>query len=661
MTIRNKLILGFSSLTGILLILGFLAWLYIGWLGKNVNEIVEWKVPAVKLAVDVHAGAYDATIEQLNYLLYEKPESHKRAKAVLAKMNQDLTKVDQVGQQFDDQGLLKQSAIVRGNVKEFGQLYDRGVQALLDNKKAVDVMVRTGNTVLYEADSFALKQETEYAALRKKSADQSQLNSKVQKYILVNQIKSLAYTIIKHEKQERLFKDRLYYQKMQKELPNLMVLYNKLQKITKDRVELKKIATARIATEKYSEAAESWIKNDTALKGIVQQMNVIAADARKAAATAEQDGWGKAIDVGKRTVALVSQANLIIIFALLIGVIIGIGLSIAIPKNIVASINALSDFSKRFGRGDLTARTNFEPTDEIGVMAQDFDKAAASLQSIIQQVASNAQLLTGHSGDLSQTVDKNTASIQKQREHTEQVATAMNEMTATVVEVARNASQAAGAANDANVQSVEGHQVVSQAVSSINLLANEIDQASAVIKQLESDVGGIGAILEVIRSVSEQTNLLALNAAIEAARAGEHGRGFAVVADEVRTLASRTQASTNEIQTMIEKLQAGAEKAVGAMNASHKMTGESVQLASESGHALEAITQSITIINDMNSQIATAADQQSSVAEEINQSIVMISSISDETVAVANETSASSANLTDLANELSQAVSQFKV
>lgn len=661
MTIRNKLIMGFSSLTAILLVLGVLAWLYIGWLGKNINEIVEWKVPAVKLAVDVHAGAYDATIEQLNYLLYEKPESHKRAKAVLAKMNQDLSKVDRVGQKFDDQTLLKQSATVRINVKDFGRLYDTGVQALLDNKKAVDIMVRNGNSVLAEADSFALKQEVEYASLRKTGADQSQLNSKVQKYILVNKIKSLAYTIIQHEKQERLYKDRIYYHKMQKELPELMTLYNKLQKITRDKVERKKISTARVATEQYAKAAAVWIENDTALKGIVKQMNVIAADARKSTATAEKDGWEKAIEVGEKTVSLVSQANVIIIVTLLLGTLIGLGLAFVISKNISASINALSGFSKHFGRGDLTVRTHFEPTDEIGVMAQDFDKAASNLQNIIRQVSGNAQVLTEHSSDLSQTVDKNTTSIQKQREHTEQVATAMNEMTATVVEVARNASQASSAANDANVQSVEGHQVVSQAVASINSLANEIDQASSVIKQLESDVGGIGAILEVIRSVSEQTNLLALNAAIEAARAGEHGRGFAVVADEVRTLASRTQASTNEIQTMIEKLQAGAEKAVAAMGASHKMTGENVQLASESGQALEAITQSIAIINDMNSQIATAADQQSKVAEEINQSIVMISNISEETVAVANETSASSSNLTGLANELSQAVSQFKV
>ena len=661
MTIRNKLILGSSILTGIIVLLGILSWLYVGWLGKNVDEIVEWKIPAVKLAVDVHTGAYDASLEQLNYLLYEKPETHAEAKATLNKMEQDLNKLDEIGQQFDDQVLLGQSAHVRRDVTEFKQLYERGVQMLVNNKQAVKVMVKTGNSILLEGDSLALKQQVEYATLLNTGALQEKLNSKVQKYILVNKIKSVAYSIIQHEKQERLFKDRSYYRKMQQELPGLMALYDKLEKKTQEKVELDKISVARNATEKYTKAAAQWIKNDNELKSIITNMNTISLDARKSAARAEYDGWLKAEEIGEKTVDLVSQAHLLIIITLLIGAAVGIGISVIIPRNIISSINALSEFSKRFGQGDLTARTNFEQTDEIGEMAKDFDKAASNLQTIIRQVNDNAIELTGQSSNLSESINKSTDSIQTQKQHTEQVATAITEMVATVEEVSRNASQAASAANDADTQATEGNNVVSQAVTSITSLANEITQATSVINQLEGDVGNISSVLEVIRSVSEQTNLLALNAAIEAARAGEHGRGFAVVADEVRTLASRTQTSTDEIQTMIEKLQSGAQKAVDAMTASHKMTEDSVQQASNSGIALGAITQSVATISDMNSQIATAVTQQSVVVEGINQSIVTINGISEVGVKVADETSRASSNLDQLANNLKLSISNLTI
>ncbi|MEE9397040.1 MAG: methyl-accepting chemotaxis protein [Methylococcales bacterium] len=661
MTIRNKLVMGFSSLVGIVLFFGLLSWLYIGWLGKNIDELVAWKVPAVKLAVDVHVGAYDATIEQLNYLLYENPEAHVRAMKVLTEMEQHLVEIDEIGHQFSDQSLLDQADSVRKNISDFRKLYERGVTSLENNKRAVAIMVDNGKKVISETNAFALKQELEISRLLNNDDSQEALNNKIQKYIQVNRIKALANKIIQHEKQERLYKNRQHYQQMQQEIPQIMALLGQLQRTTDDQTELKEIAVARNAIEHYSLAAAEWIKNDTGLKAIVLKMNKIAVDARNSAASAENDGWSKATEIGQQTVSLVNQAHYIILITLLVGAVIGVGLAIILPKNIIASITALSSFSKRFGAGNLKARTHFEPTDEIGVMAQDLDRAAINLQKIIQQVSDNASTLTAHSLTLSNAVENNADSIQQQKQNTEQVATAVSEMASTIIEVAGNASQAASSAAEADQQALEGSQVVTRAVNSINSLAGEIDLASQVITQLELDVGDISSILDVIRSVSEQTNLLALNAAIEAARAGEHGRGFAVVADEVRTLASRTQSSTDEIQAMIEKLQAGAKQAVIAMDTSQKMAIDSVGQASESGTVLAAITDSIKTISDMNTHIASASKEQTSVAEDINRSIVAISDLTEESVTSAQETSRAGQELAGVAEELKQAVGQFKI
>ncbi|PPD20211.1 MAG: hypothetical protein CTY17_06655 [Methylomonas sp.] len=661
LTIRQKLITSFSVLLLIILAFGLLSGFYIGRLGDSINDIAEWKVPAVKLAVEVHAGAYDATIEQLNYLLHESDEAYARARQVLNKMQGDLKLIDEIGHRFNDAALLRQSQSVSENVRDFGALYQQGVAALQSNRQAVEAMNTSGQAVLAEADAFAAKQEREYAQLLNSGANQAALNDKVQKYILVNRIKSLAQTIIQHEKEERLYKDRRFYQRMQQELPNLMALYDLLAAMTQDRSELDRIDKARSETEKYQKAAGQWIANDDNLKQIVAKMDAIATSARQSAADAELDGWRKAEEIAQATAGLVTQANTIIATFLLVGCAIAIGLVVTIPTGIIRPIKRLSAFAKAFGQGDLTERAQLATRDEIGSMAGDFDQAANNIQGIVSNVRQHAENLHVNAVQLLQSVEATVEGNQTQQTYIEQVATAMEQMAVAVREVADNALMAANAAAEMDVQSKTGLDTVQQAVDAIHALSAEIATAGDTVSDLESHVNNISGILDVIRSVSEQTNLLALNAAIEAARAGEHGRGFAVVADEVRTLASLTQSSTSDIQGMIEKLQTGSKKAVAAMDASRTLSQQSVDKALASGEILNAINVAVSGVNSMNAQIAASAEQQNLVTQDVNRNAIKITEIAETNVVRANASLRSSEALGYIASDLQVAMSRFKV
>ena len=345
--------------------------------------------------------------------------------------------------------------------------------------------------------------------------------------------------------------------------------------------------------------------------------------------------------------------------ALLLGLLMFGWLSAQLVRPLNLAVRSMEDIAS--GEGDLTRRLPVEGRDEMARLAAAFNHFIVRVQDTVRQVTSSSGKVSGSAQSMLDITLMTGDGVQRQRSEIESVATAMNEMTATVQEVARNAAHAAAAAGEASEEAQNGRRVVEASIQSIRALAADIVATAESIDRLSADSDAIGSVMDVIRGVAEQTNLLALNAAIEAARAGEHGRGFAVVADEVRTLAQRTQQSTREIQIMVERLQGGARDAVAAMERGREQTEATVRQAAGAGESLAAITRSVASISDMNTQIATAAEEQSAVAEEINRNIATINSVADQTAEGAAQTASASEDLAALAADLQAAVARFKV
>lgn len=333
-----------------------------------------------------------------------------------------------------------------------------------------------------------------------------------------------------------------------------------------------------------------------------------------------------------------------------------------VRRTVIKRIHAMRHTMEAIAKDDdLSYSVVVESRDEVGAMGDAFNRMITKFKQSLHAVADVTQQLHDVSDQVSHVADTTLQAVVEQRTETDMVASAMNEMSATVQEVARHATQTAAASQGADEESRQGVLVAQQAIEGIHELIAEIESAAQVVQQVETDTANISAVLDVIKGIAEQTNLLALNAAIEAARAGEQGRGFAVVADEVRTLASRTQKSTEEIQNMIERLQHGVKNAVGAMEGAQQRATKGSDCVEKASQSLHVIAAEVATINDMNTQIATAAEEQSAVAEEINRNITTISSIADNTSTGATQTARSSEELVRLAAELRRLVNQFKL
>ena len=350
-----------------------------------------------------------------------------------------------------------------------------------------------------------------------------------------------------------------------------------------------------------------------------------------------------------------------VVLVVIVATVLTILLAIYLTRSIVKPLGRAVEVAKTIAAGDLTGNVDDHGRDEPAQLLQALAAMQRSLRDTLQRIGESSNQLASSSEELHAVTEDATRGLHLQNEEIEQAATAVNQMTATVEEVAQNAVSTSEASRQSDQTARLGQDQVRQTVDSIHLLTQDVNATSGEIGKLAGNVREISQVVTVIRAIAEQTNLLALNAAIEAARAGEAGRGFAVVADEVRNLARRTQESVEETRQVIEQLQNGTQDVVGSMGNSHRQAQGSVEQVGQAVTALRQIGDAVTVISDMNLQIASAAEEQSAVAEEINNNVATIRDVTESLSGQANESARVSQSLNSLANQQQSLMDQFRV
>ncbi|MBI6647684.1 methyl-accepting chemotaxis protein [Pseudomonas sp. LY-1] len=626
-SVNHKLGVGFGLVLLLTLLITFTGWTGLGDVASRGDKL--------GYISSLNVLTKDLRIARLDYEMRRGEQGTAAVSELLNRLDSGMKTARTLIEQPADIALIdEQLAAVEQYKRAFSDMAQAGASR-------EDARSKLGNT----ADNAVLKvTEVEKSLLQSDSV--TQFNSVVDLSKLIQQARFQVrgYT---------------YSGKVEAEQPALDAIDNALKKITELQGSLQEqyqanLQQASVSLQAYraavSQFRDSQVATAVALKTMSAQGDVLLnrSDKLTISQTAVRDTDA-------------AQAKYLLLLATVLALIFGLVAAWAITRQIVIPLNQTLKVAERVASGDLSHDLTSTRQDELGQLQRAMQSMTVGLRELIGGISDGVTQIASAAEQLSSVTEQTSAGVNNQKIETDQVATAMNEMAATVQEVARNAEEASEAAVAADQQAREGDKVVGEAIAQIERLATEVGNSTEAMGHLKRESDKIGSVLDVIKSVAQQTNLLALNAAIEAARAGEAGRGFAVVADEVRSLAQRTQKSTEEIEELIVGLQTGTQQVATIMDNSRGLTDSSVELTRRAGSALANITRTVSTIQAMNSQIATAAEQQSAVAEEINRSVLNVRDVSEQTSSASEETAASSAELARLGIYLQTLVGRFRI
>nr|WP_226455523.1 methyl-accepting chemotaxis protein [Pseudomonas sp. AF03-9] len=626
-SVKSKLGVGFGLVLLLTLMITFTGW-------SGLSGVIS-RGDKLGFISSVNELTKDLRLARLDYEMRRGEQGPAAVNALLVKLEAGLKTADGMIDQPADNLLVDDQLAA---VEQYRRAFEAMVQAGANRENARS---KLGDT----ADNAVLKVgEIEKALLQGDSV--TQFNSVVDLSKLIQQARFQVrgYT---------------YSGKVEAEQPALDAIDNALKKIASLNGQVPdqystNLQQASVSLQAYraavSQYRDSQVASVAAMKIMAEQGDILLERSKKltASQTVVRDNDA-------------AQAKQMLALATVLALAFGLIAAWAITRQIIIPLNQTLKVAERVASGDLSHNLDSARQDELGQLQRAMQSMTVGLRELIGGISDGVTQIASAAEQLSAVTEQTSAGVNSQKVETDQVATAMNEMAATVQEVARNAEEASEAAVAADQQAREGDKVVGEAIAQIERLASEVGNSTVAMGDLKRESDKIGSVLDVIKSVAQQTNLLALNAAIEAARAGEAGRGFAVVADEVRSLALRTQKSTEEIEELIVGLQSGTQQVATIMDNSRDLTDSSVELTRRAGSALASITRTVSTIQAMNSQIATAAEQQSAVAEEINRSVLNVRDVSEQTSSASEETAASSAELARLGIYLQTLVGRFRI